>query len=173
MRSVPPSEWQSRVEQLAGARNPAVLYDRERALFLDVFSGKALPADWPRVQALHERQNADTGRPYLLLLREDGRQLVLADVGVAFAPLTAASGPLPDLPTVVCFRDLAGAEGRLTHFLLDHPDEEPGPSHVALFLFCLAVVDGARAVGFDVSPEERRLERILGELEARRKAGGS
>jgi len=173
MKAVRQSEWQARVEQLAGGTNPAVLYDRERELLLDVFSGKALPADWPRVESLHERQNTETGRPYLLVGRDDGRQLVLADVGIAFAPLTAASGPLPDLPTVVCFRDLAGAEGRLTHFLLDHPDEEPGPSQVALFLFCLAVVDGARAVGFDVSSEERRLERILGELEARRRAGAT
>lgn len=173
MKTVPQGEWQARVEQLAGSPNPAVLYDRERGLLLDVFSGKQLAAEWPRIGAVHERKNAETGRPYLLLVRDDGRQLVLADVGIAFAPSTAASGPLPDLPSVVCFRDLAGAEGRLTHFLLDHPDEEPGPSHVALFLFCLAVVDGARAVGFDVSAEERRLERILGELEARRKAGGS
>ncbi len=172
MKPIPRSEWQARVEQLAGGPNPAVLFDRERGMLLDVFSGKALAADWPRVEALHERRNADTGRPYLLLQREDGRQLVLADVGIAFAPLTAATGPLPDLPSVVCFRDLAGAEGRLTHFLEEHPDDEPGPSHVALFLFCLAVVDGARAVGFDVSDEERRLERVLGELEARRKAGG-
>ena len=37
------------------------------------------------------------------------------------------------------------------------------------FLFCLAVVDGARDVGFDVGPEERRLERILAELEARKR----
>jgi hypothetical protein len=28
-------------------------------------------------------------------------------------------------------------------------------------------VDGARAAGFDVAAEERRLERLLGELEAR------
>jgi hypothetical protein len=121
---------------------------------------------------MHERRNTETGRPYLTLVREDGRELVLADVGIAFAPSTTASGPLPDLPPVVCFRDLAGAEARLTHFLVDHPDEEPNPSHVALFLFCLAVVDGARSVGFEVGPEERRLERILGELEARRRAGG-
>jgi hypothetical protein len=31
------------------------------------------------------------------------------------------------------------------------------------------VVDGARAVGFEVSSEERRLEAILGELEARKR----
>jgi len=36
-------------------------------------------------------------------------------------------------------------------------------------MFCLAVVDGARDAGFDVGPEERRLERILNELETRRR----
>jgi hypothetical protein len=173
MRAIPRSEWQARVRSFCGDAPSAVLYDEEGGLLLDVSSGKRVPAAWPRVVSLHERRNAETGRPYLLLVREDGRQLVLADVGIAFAPSTAASGPIPDLPPVVCFRDLAGAEARLTHFLLDHPDEEPSPAHVSLFLFCLAVVDGARAVGFEVGPEEQRLERILGELEARRRAGGS
>jgi hypothetical protein len=88
---------------------------------------------------------------------------------VELLPRHAASGPLPGLPSAVCLRDLAAAEGRLTHFLLGHPGEAPEPGHVAAFLFCLAVVDGARAVGFDVGPEERRLERLLNELEARRR----
>jgi hypothetical protein len=83
--------------------------------------------------------------------------------------VTAGTGPLPGLPAAVCLRDLAGAEAQLTHFLRDHPGERPERAHVDLFLFCLAVVDGARAAGFDVAREERRLERILGELEARRR----
>jgi len=172
LRALPPAEWRPALQRLAGAAPAAVLYDAERELLLDLFSGKSLPADWPRVASVHERKNAESGRPYLVLVREDGHQLVVAEVGLAFAPSTGATGPIPELPAVVCFRDLAGAEERLTHFLLEHPDEDPGPSHLALFLFCLAVVDGARAAGFDVSAEERRLERILGELEARRRAGG-
>jgi hypothetical protein len=118
---------------------------------------------------LEERTDADTGRPYLALALGDGASLALADQGLAFAPVTASTGPLPDLPRAVCHRDLQAAEGRLTHFLLDHPGDPPGRGHVETFRFCLAVVDGARAVGFDVGPEERRLERILGELEARRR----
>jgi hypothetical protein len=172
MKAIPPDGWQARVRRLCGDAPSAVLYDEERELLLDVFTGKSVPVDWPHLAAMHERKNAETGRPYLVLARDDGRQLVLAEVGIAFAPSTAASGPIPELPPVVCFRDLAGAEARLTHFLVEHADEEPNPSHVALFLFCLAVVDGARAVGFEVGPEERRLQRILGELEARRRAGG-
>jgi hypothetical protein len=51
---------------------------------------------------------------------------------------------------------------------VDHPSDPVTRDHLDLFLFLLAIVDGARAVGFDVSREERRLERILGEIEARR-----
>ncbi len=158
---------QSRVERFARENPGAVLYDAGRSLLLDVFSGKTLAVDWRRVASVHEKANAETGCPYLVLVRDDGRQLVLADVGLAFEPLTASTGPLPDLPPVVCLRDLAAAEARLRHWLLDHPEEEPTRTHLSLFLFCLAVLDGARAVGIDVSAEERRLEPVLREIEAR------
>lgn len=172
MREIPPAEWRAQVERHLTQGPAAVLYDPDRALLVDVFSGKSVAAGWPRVTSMHERRNAQTGHPYLVLVREDGRQLVIAEVGLCFAPATGASGPLPELPAVVCFRDLAQAEAQLVHFLEDHPEDRPDPGQVALFLFCVAVVDGARAVGFDVGDEERRLERILGELEARRRAGG-
>ncbi len=153
----------------AQERPQALAYDAEAGLLLDVAAQKILPLDWTRVAALSEARDADTGRPYLLVSLGDGNAFALADQGLVFAPVTAASGPLPGLPSAVCLRDLAAAEGRLTHFLLGHPGEVPEPGHVAAFLFCLAVVDGARAVGFDVGPEERRLERLLNELEARRR----
>ncbi len=156
------------VARFARERPAALWYDDSTGTVVDVFSGKALRLDWARVAELAERRNSETGAPYLVVVLDDATQIVLADAGVAFAPVTASTGPLPDLPPVVCLRDLAAAEGRLTHFLLDHPDEEPTRAHVATFLFCLATVDGARAVGLDVAPEERRLERLLRELEARR-----
>lgn len=161
---------QERVERFARENPRAVLYDPAVPALLDVFSGKSLPLPWGLVAEVSERRDAGTGRPYLSIRLDDGRQLALADAGIAFAPVTAASGPLPDLPEAVCFRDLANAEGRLAHYLLDHPGEPATRAHLTLFLFCLAVVDGARAVGFDVSAEERRLERLLGEIEARRDA---
>lgn len=160
-----------RLERFARQSRGSVLYDAERSLLHDVFSGKSLLLDLARIHGIHERKNTESGHPYLVVVRDDGRQLVLADVGIAFEPLTSSTGSLPDLPQVVCFRDLANAEGQLRHALLDHPEEEVTRSHLALFLFCLAIVDGARAVGFDVSAEERRLEPILGEIEARRSAG--
>ena len=134
-----------------------------------MFSGKALPLDWARVAAVQERIDTATRRPYLVVLLERGVEIALADAGVAFAPVTAGTGPLEGLPAAVCFRDLAAAEGRLAHFLVDHPGEAPERGHVSLFLLCVAIVDGARAVGFDVGPEERRLEALLAELEARKR----
>ena len=157
------------VERYARERPHALAWDGDAGLLLDVAAGKVLALDWTRVVAASEQQDADTGRPYLLLELGDGGALALADQGIAFAPSTAATGPLPGLPRAVCLRDLAAAEGRLTHFLLGHPDEAPERAHLDAFFFCLAVVDGARAVGFDVGPEERRMERILNELEARRR----
>jgi len=160
-----------RLERFARESRGAVLWDAERSILYDVFYGKSLPLDLSRVEGLHERKNAESGHPYLVVVRDDARQIVLAEVGIAFEPLTASTGSLPDLPQVVCFRDLANAEGQLRHALVDHPGEEVTRSHLALFLFCLAIVDGARAVGFDVSAEERRLEPLLAEIEARRSGG--
>ena len=161
----------ARVERYVRERPGALLLDPQAPALLDVFSGKALPLDWSRVARVAEGRNAETGAPYLALLRDDGRQVILADVGVAFAPVTASTGPLPGLPPLVCFRDFAGTEGRLAHYLVDHPDEAVTRSHLDLLLFLVALVDGARAVGFEVSREERRIEALLREVEARRTPG--
>jgi hypothetical protein len=157
------------IERFVRERPGSLLHDPSADAVLDVGSGKILALDWTRVTAVEERRDRVTGRPWLALERDDGRMVALADQGIAFAPETAATGPLEGLPSAVGFRDLAAAEARLSHFLLDHPGEPPEGAHVTLFLFLLAGIDGARAVGFDVSTEERRLERILGELEARRR----
>ncbi len=157
------------VERFTRERPGSVLYDGSSSTLLDVASGKALALDWARVAAVEERLDSVTGRPYLAVRLEGGRELALADAGVAFAPSTAATGSVDGLPRAVCLRDLATAEARLEHFLSGHPGEPPAREHVSLFLFCLAGVDGARAVGFEVSREERRLDRLLADLEARRR----
>jgi hypothetical protein len=156
------------VERFLRERPQAVLYDPTASVLLDVASGKPLPLDWSLLTGLGDGVDADTKRPYLLLSREDGQMLALADQGIVFAPSTASTGPIAGLPNAVCFQDLARAESQLEHYLRDHPDEPPGQSHVSIFAFCLAVVDGARNVGFDVSREERRLEQLLKALEGRR-----
>ena len=163
------SAQQALLERTVRVRPGSVLYDAATSTLLDVASGKALALDWARVARVEERSDADTRRPYCAILLESGSELAVADQGLVFPPVTAGTGPLDGLPRAVCFRDLAAAEGRLEHFLVDHPGEKPERGHVSLFLLCLAIVDGARAVGFDVAPEERRLERLLAELEARRR----
>ena len=163
---------QALVLAFARARPEALLLDATTPALLDVFSGKTLPLDWARIDTVAEARNRDSGAPYLALLRDDGRQVILADVGVAFAPSVAGSGPLPGLPSVVCFRDFAATAARIEHLLVDHPGEPVTRDHLDLFLFLVALVDGAREVGFDVGREERRLERILGEIEARSAGAG-
>jgi hypothetical protein len=157
------------VERFVRARPGSLLLDPAGPTVLDVFSGKALLLDLGRIAAVEERTDVQTGRRYLAIARDDGVELALADPGVAFAPRTGSTGPIEGLPPAVCFQDLSRAEGELRHFLDGHPGEAPGRGHVALFLFCLAVVDGARTIGFDVSVEERRLDALLAELEARRR----
>lgn len=155
------------LERFARERPASIAYDAASSTVVDVFSGKALRLDLAGVATVEERTDRETSRTYLAVGRDDGSEIALADAGVAFAPSMSATGPLQGLPRAVCLRDLSSAEARLEHLLLDHPGQRPDAGHVSLFLFCLAVVDGARAAGFDVSPEERRLERLLGELEAR------
>lgn len=157
------------VERFARDRPGSVLYDDASSSLVDVFSGRALHLDWSRIEGVEQRTDSTTGRPYLAIRRDDGVEIALADAGVAFPPVTAATGPIDGLPRAVCLRDLATAEGQLEHFLVDHPGEPPERTHVTLLLFCIAAVDGARAAGFDVSAEERRLERTLGALEARKR----
>lgn len=157
------------LERSVRVRPGSVLWDGATSTLFDVASGKSLPLDWARVAAVEERADVETHRPYCALRLDSGVELAVADQGIVFPPVTAGTGPLEGLPRAVCFRDLDAAEGRLEHFLRDHPGERPERAHVSLFLLCLAIVDGARAAGFDVSPEERRLERLLAELEARRR----
>jgi len=171
MSAAPPDRAAQRalLERSVRVRPGSVLWDGPSSTLLDVFSGKSLSLDFARVAAVEERTDAASRRPFLAVRLDSGVEIAVADQGIAFAPVTAGTGPLEGLPAAVCFRDLAAAEGRLEHFLRDHPDEPPGREHVALFLLCLAAVDGARAAGFDVTAEERRLERLLAELEARRR----
>lgn len=157
----------ARLERFAREHPGSILFDGE--LLLDVASGKTLPLDVGKISRLEERRDRQSGRPYLALGREDGGELALADQGIVFPPVTTGTGPIDGLPDAVSLRDLAGAEARLEHFLVAHPGEPADRTHVSLFLLCLAIVDGARAVGFDVSREERRLEAMLNDLEARRR----
>jgi hypothetical protein len=138
--------------------------DARGAQLLEAGTGKTLRLHWDEIAAASLRDNPVRATPYLVLLFADGRQVALADVGFAFAPSTVSTGPLPDLPATFCFRDFrhlaAGAEALLGE---DGREREA----IAAVMLGIALLDGARAAGFDVSREERELEGLLRRLEER------
>jgi hypothetical protein len=146
----------------------AVLYDDESSTLLDVASGKSVRIPWGAVKAFEEKVHPETKDNYLVLLFENGTQIALVDPGgVAFAPSTENSGPLQDLPPVVCLRDFHTLKQRVDHYLYDHPEEPPPRETLNLIMICIATLDGARAVGFDVADLEGELEKSLNEVERR------
>jgi hypothetical protein len=149
------------------AKNPAVLFDEPGETLLDVFSSKTLPLALTSLVAVQQRTKKGSGEPYLILAYDDGRELALADVGVAFVPDTRNTGPLEDLPDVACFRDYATLRDRLAHELFGHPDREPTRGTVLLLMGCIGIIDGARRQGFEVGREEKELQSLLEELEKR------
>ena len=136
--------------------------DGRGAQILEAGTGKALSLRWDELADAVVRQNPVRPAPYLVLAFADGRQIALADVGFAFAPSTANTGPLPDLPATFCFRDFhhlaSGAEGLLA-------EEGREREAVAAVMLGIALLDGARAAGLDVSREERQLEALLRRVE--------
>ncbi|MFZ5472250.1 MAG: hypothetical protein ACOZIN_22690 [Myxococcota bacterium] len=161
------SQKQARLRAYCQRPGSAVLFDETAGLFIDVPSGKSLSADAGELEHLEERTNSQTGQPYLALAYGDGRSLALAEMGVAFAPDCRQTGPLPELPAAVCWKDFFGLRDRLKHELYGHPEQAPTRNTVKLVMMCLAVLDGARAAGFEVGKEERELEVHLAELERR------
>jgi hypothetical protein len=146
----------------------AVLYDDESSSLLDMASGKSAPIAWRDVKAIEEKLHPETNDVYLVLLFENDRQIALVDPGgVAFAPSTVNSGPVQNLPPVVCLRDFFTLKQRVDHYLYDHPDEPPPRECLDLVMICIATLDGARAVGFDVGDLEGELEKSLKEIERR------
>ena len=146
----------------------AVVYDEENSMLLDVASGKSIRLSWSDVTAFEEKVHPETGETYLVLLFENGNQLALVDPGgVAFPPSEINTGPLQDLPPVVCLKDFHTLKGRIDHYLYEHQEEPPPKESLDLVMICIATLDGARAVGFDVNDLEGQLEQSLREIERR------
>jgi hypothetical protein len=146
----------------------AVLFDEESSALMDVASGKSIHLSWQDVDDFEEKIHPETNESYLVMLFASGRQIALVDPGgVAFAPSTQNTGPLQDLPPVVCLKDFFTLKGRIDHHLYEHPDEPPPKESLDLVLICIATLDGARAVGFDIADLEGELEKSLREIERR------
>jgi len=157
-----------KVRAWAEAHKHAVLYDEQESTFLDIASGKRVKLTWNEMTVFEEKVHPETKEPYLVLLFESGNQIALVDPGgVAFAPSTNNTGPVRDLPPVVCLKDFHTLKGRIDHYLYDHPDDPPPKECLDLIMICIATLDGAQAVGFDVADLEGDLEKSLNEIERR------
>jgi hypothetical protein len=161
-----PAEAKAKVMEFARRPLAAVAAvedeDGKGVRLIEPGSGKELRLRWDELSEAEERSSPQRPAPYLLLAFHDGRQVALADVGFAFAPSTANTGILPDLPAVLCFRDFRHLSQGVETLL-----EEDGREREALgaLLICIALLDGARAAGLEVSREERRLDALLRKLE--------
>jgi hypothetical protein len=159
-------EAKAKVRTWAERHRQSVLYDEETSFLMDVASGKTIRLPWPELKAFEEKIHPETKDSYLVLLFENGNQIALVDPGgIAFAPSTDNTGPLRDLPPVVCLKDFFTLKGRVDHYLYDHPDEPPPKQALDLVMICIATLDGARAAGFDVADLEGELEKSLKEIE--------
>jgi len=156
------------ITQWVQSHPQAALYDEANGTILDVPSGKAVRPAWRDLTALEEKIHPETKENYLVFLFEDGTQIALVDPGgIAFAPSTENSGPVENLPPVVCLRDFLTLKQRIDHYLYQHGGEAPPRECLDLILICIATLDGARAVGFDIGDLEGELEQSLSELERR------
>src|SRR5262252_8020542 len=92
-----------------------VLFDEESSSLIDLTSGKTIRLPWQDIRAFEEKVHPETKDNYLVLLLENGTQIALVDPGgIAFAPSTENTGPLSDLPPVVCLKDFLLSKGGLT-----------------------------------------------------------
>ena len=158
----------AQVSAWVGAHRHAVLYDEENSSLMDVASGKTIRLPWQDLKVFEEKVHPETKDSYLVLLFENGTQIALVDPGgIAFGPSTENTGPLRDLPPVVCLKDFFTLKGRVDHYLYDHPDEPPPKETLDLVMISIATLDGARAIGFDVGDLEGELEKSLKEIERR------
>src|SRR5260370_30042369 len=119
-------EGSARARQLDAIRSfcaqqpVAVLFDEPGESLMDVFSGKAVPLALKSLVSVQQRARKGTDAPYLVLTYDDGREMALDDVGIAFAPDHGNTGALDEIPAVVCFCRYPALVGRLTHELFGH-----------------------------------------------------
>lgn len=166
--TVPTEQARTKVTAWVQRHRHVALYDEESSALLDTASGKSLHLPWSDVKAFEEKVHPETNDSYLVLLLEDGHQIALVDPGgVAFAPSQVNTGPLKDLPPVVCLKDFQTLKERIDHYLYVHQDEPPPKECLNLVMISIAILDGARAIGFNVGDLEGELEKSLRDIERR------
>ena len=138
--------------------------DEGRVLHLmELSSGKQIRLDLGSVEGMEAKADGVTGASYLVLLLENGHQLVLCQQGFAFAPDFRSTGPL-ELPTAVfCMTDFKNFYDQLKHNAIEHPEDRRKSADMVMLL--ISLLEGARNVGMDVDAESDRVERILEAIE--------
>jgi len=145
-----------------------VLYDNADSTLLDVASGKKVLLPWEEFEWLDEKIHPETNEPYLVLSFKEEKRIALVDPGgVAFSTPEINTEPLKYLPPVVCLKDYYTLKKRIDFYLDENLEEPPSTECVALVMVCIAILEGARFVGFDVSDMEKQVETYLRELERR------
>ncbi|MBI4525796.1 MAG: hypothetical protein HY695_18525 [Deltaproteobacteria bacterium] len=161
-------EIHTKIREWVQKHSQVLLYDEENSTLLDVASGKTAPFPWRDITGFEEKIHPETKDNYLVFLFENGKQIALVDPGgVAFSPSETNTGPLRELPRVVCLRDFHTLKQRIDHYLFGHRDEPPPKEALDLIMICIAILDGARAIGFEVDDLESELDKSLRELEVR------
>ena len=111
------------------------------------------------IASLEQARAPQTGSSYLRIQLADGRRLALASMGFVFAPSFASTGEVADCPPTASFADFEKLFRHLAHLVEDHHEGHEQEA-LQVFMVLLAFLDGARAIGLDVGPEERKLEPI-------------
>jgi hypothetical protein len=128
----------------------------------DVYSMKSFDFYLSDVVDFREQPHPQGQGTYLNLVWDSGRQVALFYKGIAFTPDFTNTGPLPDAPPVSCFSDYAYLKTQLDALIAD---PERRLEAIRLLPVLISLLDGARAVGFDVSSEEKTLDMALEKLE--------
>lgn len=99
---------------------------------------------------------------YLNLLFDNGLEVVLTHAGLAFAPQFQNTGFIKDAPEVMCMTDYDRLLQSLRSLL---SDEQRRNEAILLFQLLISILDGARAIGFDIGREEQELDKLFTEFE--------
>src|SRR3989338_7824952 len=117
---------------------------------------------YPEVKQWRRKANPEGVGDYLNLVFENGHELVLCHAGFAFSPSYLSTGQVQGLPEVLCFQDFYRFKTHLDH-LYQNPQMKK--EAVRTLMTCMALLEGAKLVGLDISAEEKSLEIILNWLE--------
>ncbi len=133
---------------------------------IEIEYDKRLTFAWGQIARVEEARIPQLGSRYLRVLLDDGRGFAVAGIGFVFAPSFVSTGPLAECPETACFADFWRLEKHLEHLVTDHHEGHERES-LQVFMVLLAFLEGARAVGLEVGEEERAMEAVLRDLEAR------